>query len=639
MCGILAIKRFNKGGSRPELSALVNKGLEAMRHRGPDDHGAWVASNGSLGMGAARLAIVGVANGCQPLRNEDGTVAAVVNGEFYDFEALRKTLESAGHLFSTDSDSELIIHLYEEYGLECFRHLRGEFALILWDDARQRLVAAPDRFGVKPLHYSQVSGEWLLASEIKALIAIGFTSRWNVRAYDHALTHQYLPPGESLFAGVRQIPSAHYLIIEGSESRLTSYWRPPFPPADHEPTLDRDAVDQVRKALEEAVVVRLRADVPIACTLSGGLDSSAVAALAARNLGRPLACFSVRFDEAGYDEGALTHANAEALGGLEVNEVCVGRRDLARELERAVWYSEGLTINGQLVGKFMLSRAIHEAGYKVALAGEGADEAFLGYAHLQHDHGCYDGDSAADGLHAEFALQRGVMLPVGNGAVNWQPPGWLGFVPSFIAAKLAIGRQYLPLAEPETRRRLTDEDHLGRALGWIHDSEELGMNPSSARKSAWLWTRLALGNYILRVLGDGAEMAHSVEARLPYLDHHLFELVARLPTGACFRGTESKAILRDALVSVLPDSVRLRPKHPFLSPPLLTSGDPVVREFVADTLRSEAFADVPFFHRNTVLAWSDRLFEATPEEQTLLDPVLMTLLSSTFLQKQYRMTL
>jgi asparagine synthase (glutamine-hydrolysing) len=579
--------------------------LDVMRHRGPDDSGTWLKPESGIGLGSVRLAVMGLADGRQPLSNETGDVRAVVNGEFYDFERLRADLESRGHRFASSSDSELLVHLYEEHGIECLQYLRGEFAFLLWDETRRRLIAARDRFGIKPLHVTQQNGEWIFASEVKALLAAGVALRWDESAFLHSLAHQYLRPGETLFAGVRQIRPAHALVLENGESREMCYWQLSFEP---DPSI---TAGDVRTLLEEAVRMRMRCDVPVACTLSGGLDSSAVAAISGVK-----DCFCVRFDAPGYDEGPLVLADASE--DVRVHEVPVTQRDLFNHLEAAVRQSEGMAINGQLVGKYLLSRAIRNAGFKVVLAGEGADEAFLGYAHLQVDH-----TQGAVG----FALQRGVMLPASGESAHYHTPRWLERLPTFLQAKLATGRHFAAL----TREPFHSQSLLDGTLGAVGQ-----IDGPFIRKSSWLWTRLALAGYILRTLGDGAEMAHSVEARLPFLDHVLFEKAARIPVDSLISGEHSKIMLREALRGVLPENIRTRPKHPFLSPPL--ECDPVAREFIHDTLHSEACRSLPLLDHRALITWSGKLDSLSQAERTRLDPVLMILLTATLLQKTFRIT-
>jgi asparagine synthase (glutamine-hydrolysing) len=601
VCGIAAIVGSRRDGLRPGLEAA----LTAMHHRGPDSSGVHVASRTLMGVGSARLAIMDPANGWQPIANEAGTVHVVVNGEFYDGDRLRPDLEVRGHRFRSKSDSELLVHLYEEHGTGCLRFLKGEFAFAVLDETADRLFVATDRFGIKPLHFGRLDGSWLFASEAKGLFAMGMPARWDVAVLEQSLTLQYPRPGTTLFDGVRLLRPAYAAVVEHGDLREFVYWEPRFEP---DPSLGPEAV---AAALRRAVTTRLRSDVPVACTLSGGLDSNAVAAMSG-------VChrFCVRFEGADYDEGPLVHE--DAVEGTIVHEVPVSLRDQVVQLEPAIRHGEGLAINGQLVGKFLLSRAIRDAGFKVVLAGEGADEAFLGYAHLQQD---------ATGVAPSDATQRGIMLPLPDESRPWRVPSWIGRAPAFLQAKLATGRFAAALLNrPPEAQQILD--------GWL-----AGVTPVAGpfvRRAAWLWTRTALAGYILRTLGDGAEMAHSVEARLPFLDHEVFELAAALPTEALVGPAGTKLALREALRGVIPESIRTRPKHPFLAPPL--ESDPVVEAFIGDTVASADCRELPLFDHEAVRRWIAGRARLAAAERRRLDPVLMQLLTAALLQRCFRLT-
>lgn len=597
MCGILAA-----------LGAPVDlrPGLAGMRHRGPDD-GGWWAEDG-VALGCTRLAIVDPPGGRQPLASEDGTVHGVVNGELYD-TGQRADLERRGHRFATGSDSELALHLYEQYGLAFVDHLRGEFALILWDARAHRLVAVRDRFGIKPLCYAHHRGTLLLASEARALFALGVPAAWDAVSVAHATTHQYLPPDRTFFEGVRQLRPGHLLIAEGDDVRTVRYWDIDYGTPPDDPW----SPQRVLALLDEAVRLRLLGDAPVACCLSGGLDSSAVAALATRHLPRPPTCFAVAFEETGYNEVAEARSVAEALG-VPLHVVEVRNADLIEHLSDAVWFSEGLAINGQLVGRYLLSRAVHDAGYKCLLSGEGADETFFGYAHLQQDLYRITCDTEAlAALLDRHPLQAGIMLP--QLCEEQHPPA----EPSFLATKKALGRRIRPLLRPD----YPEAEDLRTAF----DSEDQLAGRHPVEQSAYLWTRTALANYILRTLGDGAEMAHSVEGRQPFLDHHVFEYARSLPVTAKIHGPVEKHVLREALRGIVPETVRTRPKHPFLAPPLTKFASPALRDRVRDELRGDL---PPFIDPGRLARWLETAWDDPSN-----DPVLYTLLSATALHRRF----
>ncbi|MEM7013505.1 MAG: asparagine synthase (glutamine-hydrolyzing), partial [Verrucomicrobiota bacterium] len=491
MCAIAAVL----GNTEVEP---MQRALDTMQHRGPDSAGVWAAGNEAI-LGHRRLAVRGAPNDAQPIVSERGDIAIAVNGEFYNADQIRKNLENRGHVFRTTSDSEIALHLFEECGFDCVQQLRGEFAFVIWDGPNQRLVVFRDRFGVKPVCYANRGDSWMIASEAKAIFASGFASAaWDLDSVQHSLAHQYLPPDRTMFEGIKMVPPAHFAIFQNQKPPiLQRYWTPEFA---------EEAVDpeEIFRQLRESVVDRLDANIPPAFSLSGGIDSSAVVAIASNSVGRKVPAFSVSFfDGEGYDEFQSVRDAADDLGA-ELTPVPVSRESMVLELENAVAFSEGLAINGQLVGKFLLSRAIHQARHNVVLSGEGADEAFLGYAHLQMDSGIESSQS--------FGKQAGVMLPTGDGP-SFSAPSWLGNWPSFLKAKLKFAERYQQL--------LTHEfDQEKYVNSWLKQLCAEG-ETTFPKKAAWLWSRSALSSYILRTLADGTEMAHSVEGRVPFLDHQL----------------------------------------------------------------------------------------------------------------------
>ena len=374
MCGIAAIFSRNEPVSEDALRGAV----ATLRHRGPDCQRHWLSPDRHVGLGHARLSIIDLATGNQPIANEDESARVVVNGEFYDFERIRRELEHSGHRFRTRSDSEIALHLYEDLGVYGLTHLRGEFAFVLWDEAHQTLFAARDRFGIKPLFYSIRDDTLYLASEAKALFAAGVPARWDAEMVYQALTGPGLPD-RTLFTEVHQVPPGYYLLASRGGVRLHRYWDFDYRgAAEPDDPLDESAwVEQFRAALDEAVRLRLRADVPVGCYLSGGLDSSAVLGLAARHAARPIRTFTLTFDQADYDEGRIAEEMA-ARAGAEFIPIPIRHADLADHFAAAIGHAETLFINGHGIAKFLLSRAVRDAGYKVVFTGEGSDEVLGG---------------------------------------------------------------------------------------------------------------------------------------------------------------------------------------------------------------------------------------------------------------------
>ena len=315
MCGIVAM--YSARGPIP--ADVLERATLRLAHRGPDGQRTWLADDRRVGMGHARLSIIDLATGDQPIASEDESLRIVVNGEFYDFEREQRDLEGRGHRLRTRSDSEIALHLYEDYGTACLRHLRGEFAFVLWDGPNDTLFAARDRFGIKPLYYTTYRGTLYLASEIKSLLAAGVPARWDRATFFQA--NHFLgiptPQDRTLFEGIYQVPPGHYLLASGRQVRLIRYWDFEYPAAvdARQVAPDVEYAERFRHALDEAVRLRLRADVPVGCYLSGGLDSCAVLGLAATHRTEPIRAFTLTFERAAYDEGAIAREMAAQRRG------------------------------------------------------------------------------------------------------------------------------------------------------------------------------------------------------------------------------------------------------------------------------------------------------------------------------------
>lgn len=617
MCGVFAI--FGLG--QPIDESMILAGLRALWHRGPDGQGSFVDASANVALGSTRLAIMDPENGVQPVANEDGSIVAVVNGELYDFRRIRRELETRGHRFRTGSDSEILVHLWEERGPECMTELRGEFAFVLWDARERRLFAARDRFGVRPLLYVEHAGQLLVASEAKALFAAGVPAAWDADALRQAFAMHYTLPSETLFRGVRQLEPGSWLSATRDGFRVGRYWDLDYPPEAEERDDPRAALD-VRRELEAAVRQRLVSDVPVCFQLSGGLDSSAILGLSARMSERPLTAFTVSFETPEYDELALATESAERAEARLI-PVHATRAALIDALPEAVARSESLAVNLHLPAKLLLSRAIRREGFKVVLTGEGADEVFAGYAHLRHDLASGDPDALAK-LARTNSASAGSMLPSGSARELSGVERVLGYVPSFLRAKATLGKKLDELLTPAAAER----DPYLRFLEHI-DVERQLRGRSRVHQSLYLWSKTALAGYILRAIGDGMEMASSVEGRVPFLDHHLFEQARGLAVSTKIRDGREKWVLRRAVEDVVPPSILAREKHPFLAPPL------GLTELVRDLLSSQRAEAIPGIERARVRAVLDRYSGWSNEEQRAWDPALTLATTAVLLAERY----
>ena len=638
MCGIVAI--YHPQG-RVSGEAL-GRATARLHHRGPDGQRQWIAPHGRVGLGHARLSIIDLVTGDQPIANEDGRRHIVVNGEFYDFERIQCELERAGHRLRTRSDSEIALHLYEDLGPHCLHQLRGEYAFVLWDEPQQRLFAARDRFGIKPLFFAWHDGALYLASEVKALFAAGVPARWNREGLFNA-TVLGGQSTETLYAGVSQLPPGHYLLAGPTGIQIHRYWDFDYPLAARARAerSDEDWAEEFRETLDNAVRLRLRADVPVGCYLSGGLDSCTVLGLAARHTSEPIRAFTLAFDQVAYDEEAIAREMA-ALANAEFCPIPTRQADLAEDFADATWHSETLCLNAHGVAKYALSRAVRDAGYKVVLTGEGSDEILAGYPHFRRDMLLYDSDgqdpaairTLLEQLERSNPVSRGLLLPDGEAAPLDGLRRVLGFAPTWMEAAAGRMQKMQGLWSDEFRAEFADREAYHGLLSSLDVRGQL-LGRAPVNQALYLWAKTLLPGYILTVLGDRMEMAHSVEGRVPFLDHEVVELLCTMPVGQKIRGMTEKFVLREAARPVLTDTVYRRQKHPFLSPPATLNPNDRLHEMVQDALRGSAARQVPFFDQARIVRLLDRLPTLEPGEQVAIDQILMLLLSATVLGERF----
>lgn len=571
MCGIAGI--FGMAGQAvvpAELSAMC----DALYSRGPDDAGYYVEAN--IGLGMRRLSIIDLATGHQPVGNEDGSVQVVLNGEIYNFRELRQMLVAAGHRFSTTSDTEVIVHLYEQYGEECVHHLRGMFAFALWDATRRKLVVARDRLGIKPLFYGESGGHLVFASELKALLQLPWLERnldWGAVA--NLFTFLTTPATQSIVAGVRKLPPAHMLIAEaGRPLRLQRYWDLRFAP--NTTRTPAQCAEQLRELLREAVRLEMVSDVPVGAFLSGGLDSSSVVATMSALSRYPLKTFTIGFAEKSYDEAPYAREVAAAFG-TEHHELIL-EPDVLGILDDLAWHLDEPLGDSSAIPTYMVSKLAAEH-VKVVLSGDGGDELFAGY----------------DKYRVEQRERRYDHIPrwcrsLFGRVGHYMQEGWKGR--NFLRHLALDGTErYLHasnLFDREGKQALFQEGVVEQVLA--HEPWR-DMAASLARTDGhWLSAiqHLDLQHYLpLDILTkvDRMSMAHSLEARVPLLDYKLVEFAATIPPDFLLQGASGKLIFKDAMRGVLPASIIDRPKRGFALP-LATWFQGELNGFVHDLLLS-----------------------------------------------------
>ncbi|QDV47619.1 Asparagine synthetase [glutamine-hydrolyzing] 1 [Stieleria neptunia] len=624
---------------------------ESMAHRGPDGTAVWLQggndATGSFGLGHCRLAVNGGPSACQPIRNRAGTLSIVVNGELYDpDDVLRRRLEDQGHRFATSSDSELALHLYAQHGLQFVQYLRGEFAILIHDAIAECIVAVRDRFGIKPLLYTQAAGEIWFASQARAFAAAGIPLERDMESVWHAMSFQYTLPDRTLHRNVYQIPPGHVAVAQAETVTLRQYWDLDYPrlidQQSHSRREDpRDTAAAFADRLDEAVKIRLRGDVPLVAHLSGGIDSCSVLESASRQ-GAVASAFSIGFPgQRDHDETTFAIEMA-ARTGVAFHGVDGAPDRLIDAIGQAVATSEGWCVNGHLPAKFLLSRAISDAGYKVALTGEGADELLAGYAHLKIDLCRQTAPSAIETIHADNRNSYGSMLPAAGAALPTRAiHDALGFLPTFLAAKASQGWMLRSHVRRDFLAQFDGRDAMEELAAGVINHEQL-RDRHVIHQSLYCWIKTALAQNILRTLGDGCEAAHGTEGRLPMLDHLLFEWVKDQPVSSLLRphsprssrspsahsgsGFTDKWLLRTAMRDRLPTCIAERPKQPFDAPPL---ADSLLRcRRIRDYVQSK-IDDHPFFDSEKVQTTLSSMQHASRETKTATDPLWWMLLSST----------
>lgn len=559
MCGICGVAFADP--NRPADRVVLADMNAAIRHRGPDSDGFHFAEG--VALAARRLAIIDVAGGDQPVSNEDGNVHVVFNGEIYNYENLRAELRARGHRFATRADTEVIVHAYEEYGVDCVKRLRGMFAFALWDQQKRTLVLARDRIGKKPLYYTRFDDALIFGSELKCLLQYpGFAPAPDVRAINDYLSLQYVPDPLAAFEGVSKLAPAHVLIWQAGRLTLQRYWDLAFEPKQQ--LSYEDAMALVREKVTESVRIRLMSDVPLGAHLSGGIDSAIVVGLMSTMMDRPVSTFSVGFREEAYSELRYARQIAERFK-TDHHELVIEPNALD-VLPDIVHHFDEPFADAAAIPLWFLSKFTREH-VTVALNGDGGDEGFAGYQR-------YYADPVAD-MYALIpaVLRRGVIDRVIS-ALPANPD--LPAERSYAGALRRLGRAAsMPQGASVMRWGSYFDENDKRAL--FRAEVRNSFEPSYARLDASYRSAPAkhrvdrtlytdAHNYLpgaLLVKADRMTMAHSVEARSPLLDHELLELAATLPVKYKIRGRTTKRILRDAFAHILPAELAARPKMGF----------------------------------------------------------------------------
>lgn len=594
MCGLAGIRLLGRGSFDEKI---LRRMVEVQRHRGPDDTGFFIDQKAGIALGHCRLSIIDLATGHQPLSNEDGTIWVVFNGEIYNFGELRQRLEGLHHRFGTQSDTEVIVHAYEEYGERCVDHLRGMFAFAIWDGRDRSLFLARDRMGKKPLYYYQDTKKFLFASEPKGILqGLEVPAGPDFTAIHHYLTYGYVPSPLSAFRGIRKLPPAHFLLLRAGTVRVERYWRLQYRP--RLTVTEQEVCEELLSHLRKAVRLRLISDVPLGAFLSGGIDSSTVVALMSEYSSGPVKTFSIGFEEEAYNELPYARLVAQRYG-TDHHEFIV-KPDALAILPELVWHYNEPYADSSAIPTYYLSKMTREH-VKVTLSGDAGDENFAGYERYLA--------SRIAGRYDKLPRLLRRSLEWGIGALPEVGP---------FQGLYRRGKRFFAVASEEPRQRYArwvgfftnagKEELYTRAFREAtarSDSIELLLQAYDA-VDAFDFVNATLGVDVamylpedLLVKMDIASMAHSLEVRSPMVDHVFMEFAASIPSGLKLKGLTKKYIFKQAVRGLLPKSIIDRPKMGF--------GVPIdrwfrreLREMAYDTLLDRRCLDRGLFRQAVV---------------------------------------
>jgi asparagine synthase (glutamine-hydrolysing) len=590
MCGIAGIAR--RAATGVSVDAL-GRMAAAIKHRGPDGHGFYVGQR--VGFAHVRLSIVDIAGGAQPLTNEDGQYVITYNGEVYNHIELRRELENKGHVFRTHCDTEVLVHGYEEWGAQMLQRLNGQFAFAIYDRTNETVFLARDRFGVRPLFYAQREGNLYFGSEVKAILASGeVEASLNPLGIDETFTFWAARPPRTAFQGIGCMEPGTYAIWRDGGLWFHRYYELDYPEATAEP---RDAIEQLDEIMRSGVGLRMRADVPVGAYLSGGLDSSITSALAAKASPYTLRSFSIAFDDPRYDESEFQRTMAAAVGSVHA-VASIGQSSIAESFPSVIHHAETPLLRTAPVPMYHLAKLTKDAGIKVVLTGEGADELFLGY------------DLFKEVSVRRFCLRRPesamrqrlfdrlypYLIGEGRGGEFWRrffmdagptADPLFSHMPRFM-----LTSRIKDFYSAEFRAEIATADPLGELRASI-PTRFFGWSPLN--QAAFLEMTTLLSPYLLASQGDRMGMAHGVEGRFPFLDHRLFEFASSLPTSSRLLGLREKEVLRRWAKRILPPRINQRGKQPYRAPDAPSFFAPGAPAWVNDLLTPDALQRVGVF--------------------------------------------
>ena len=607
MCGIAGFFALTPRPLAPR--SVLERMVEAVRHRGPDEGGVYVDRR--AGLGHRRLSIIDLSGGRQPLSTSDEKLWVTFNGEIFNYVELTEALAARGRVFRTRSDTETILHAYAEYGPDCVQSFNGDFAYAIWDRSRERLVLARDRVGVRPLYYTVHEGVLVFASEVKSLFHYpGLRAELDPLGLDQCFTFWSPLAPRTAFKGVHELAPGHQLIAEHGTFRVEPYWKLRFPPrGERSSASEGETGERVEALLADATRIRMRADVPVGAYLSGGFDSSVTTALAKQHNGG-LRTFSLEFEAKELDESSYQRTLVEALR-TEHSALRCKTGDIAASFPQVIRHTERPLLRSAPAALFLLSREVREHGFKVVLTGEGADEVFGGYDIFKEAMVRRFWARQPNSKWRPLLLRR--LYPY-LGSLQSQPARYLeAFFRNGLGAsddplfshlpRFALTRRISQFYSGDLRREINGYDPLEELRSSL-PPEFASWHPLS--RAQYLETGGLLPGYILSSQGDRVAMAHAVEGRFPFLDHRVVELGAALPPAMKLKGLREKYVLRRALGRHLPRSIVERPKQPYRAPDSESFLHARAPQYVDELLSPQAIARAGYFEPRAVRRLVDK---------------------------------
>lgn len=634
MCGITGI--LNLTNDQPIQQMALRQSLAMIRHRGPDGFGIYI--DDCVGLGSARLSIIDLSGGDQPISNEDGNLWIVFNGEIFNYVELRPPLEARGHRFSTHTDTEVILHLYEDYGPDCLQYLNGQFAFAIWDVHQHSLFLARDRLGIRPLFYTQHNGQLLFASEIKSILAYpGMSTEIDPVALDQVFTYWSTLSPRSAFKEIYDIPPAHYLLAQDGQVHLRPYWALDFMPPSGPARSEQEYLEEFEELLIDATRIRLRADVPVGAYLSGGLDSSTTAAIIRNYTDNKLDTFSISFSDPEFDESQFQQRMARFLG-TQHQVVFTEHADIGRIFPDVIWHTETPILRTAPAPMYQLSELVRQNNYKVVMTGEGADEFLAGYDIFKEAKIRRFWARQRDSKGRPLLLQR--LYPDITALPNSS---------TYLASFFGEGLEEVDLPDYShtirwrtTRRakrffsdELRHEVELQAGLAPYQIPYPDGfMSWHPLSRAQWLEVTVFLSQYLLSSQGDRPAMAHSVEGRYPFLDYRVVEFCNRLPPSLKLFGLKEKYLLKRLSSKWLPAEIWQRPKRPYRAPIHRSFFNQQTPAWVRELLSPEWLRNSGLFKPESVNQLVQKLEARKPLGETD-DMALAGILSSQLVYQQF----